>query len=133
MAVDLSKENLTKALGDATDSLVTILADVTSLKDWEQVLATAESNFGGADILINNAGTSYPNKPTLQVTDAEFDRVINVNLKSIYLSVQTFMPHLQKRGGGSIVNIASIGATRPRPGLVWYNASKAAVVNVSLR
>ncbi|KAH7124858.1 oxidoreductase [Dactylonectria estremocensis] len=131
VAVDLNKDNLAKALGEASDTLATVVADVTSLRDWEQVLSTAESRFGGADILINNAGTSYPNKPTLQVTEAEFDRVMSVNLKSIYLSVQTFVPHLQKRGGGSIVNIASIGATRPRPGLVWYNASKAAVVNAT--
>jgi SAM-dependent methyltransferase len=133
VAVDLNRDSLAKVFSDASGSLVTLVADVTSLSDWERVLATAESNFGGLDILINNAGTSYRNKSTLEVTEAEFDRVMNVNLKSIYFSVQTIMPHMQKRGGGSIVNIASIGASRPRPGLIWYNASKSAVVNVSFR
>lgn len=132
VAIDLDGDSLANVFKDSSSSLITEAADVTSLSDWERVLATAESNFGGVDILINNAGTSYPNKPTLNVTDAEFDRVMNVNVKSIYLSVNTFVPHMQKRGGGSIVNIASIGASRPRPGLVWYNASKGAVVNVSL-
>ncbi|OBT42137.1 hypothetical protein VE00_08307 [Pseudogymnoascus sp. WSF 3629] len=131
VAVDLNRDSLAKVFSDASGSLVTLVADVTSLSDWERVLATAESNFGGLDILINNAGTSYRNKSTLEVTEAEFDRVMNVNLKSIYFSVQTIMPHMQKRGGGSIVNIASIGASRPRPGLIWYNASKSAVVNAT--
>ncbi|UPK97422.1 hypothetical protein LCI18_008357 [Fusarium solani-melongenae] len=131
VAVDINPDNLANAFSQPSDSLVTEVANVTSRGDWERVLATAESKFGGLDILINNAGTSYPNKPTLSVTDAEFDRVMDVNVKSIFHSVQTVIPHFQKRGGGVIVNIASIGATRPRPGLVWYNASKAAVINAT--
>jgi NAD(P)-dependent dehydrogenase (short-subunit alcohol dehydrogenase family) len=97
------------------------------------MVETAVSKFGGLDILINNAGTSYRNKPTLEVTEAEFDRVMNVNVKSIFFSIGAVVPELQKRGGGSIVNVASIGAMRPRPGLVWYNASKGAVANVCLK
>lgn len=131
VAVDLNAESLETSFATSSELLVTQVANVALLSDWERVVTVAESKFGGVHILINNAGTSYPNKPSLTVTEAEFDRVSDVNLKSIYLSVQTIVPHFQQRGGGSIVNIASIGATRPRPGLVWYNASKAAVVNVS--
>jgi NAD(P)-dependent dehydrogenase (short-subunit alcohol dehydrogenase family) len=66
------------------------------------------------------------------VTPEEFDKVFSVNVKSIFHSSQILIPQMLKQGnGGSIINIASIGATRPRPGLVWYNASKAAVANVS--
>jgi len=66
------------------------------------------------------------------VTSDEFDRVFNVNVKSIYLSVLAAVPRMQKQGhGGSIINISSIGSLRPRPGLVWYNASKAAVTNAT--
>lgn len=65
------------------------------------------------------------------MTEDEFDRVMNVNVKSIYHSVNVAVPALKQRGGGAIINIASIGAMRPRPGLVWYNASKGAVANVS--
>lgn len=83
-------------------------------------------------LVVNNAGTSYKNKPTLEVTSAEFDRVFLVNVKSIYWSVGAAIPQLQKQGhGGSIINISSIGSVRPRPGLVWYNSSKGAVSNVS--
>jgi NAD(P)-dependent dehydrogenase (short-subunit alcohol dehydrogenase family) len=70
-------------------------------------------------------------QPTAQVTEDEFDKVFAVNVKSIFHSSRHFIPNLINQGeGGSIINIASIGATRPRPGLVWYNASKAAVANV---
>lgn len=72
-------------------------------------------------------------QPTAEVTEDEFDKVFAVNVKSIFFSTRHFIPNLINQGdGGSIINIASIGATRPRPGLVWYNASKAAVANVSV-
>ena len=68
----------------------------------------------------------------MQVTEDEFDKVFAVNVKSIFHSTRHFIPNLINQGeGGSIINIASIGATRPRPGLVWYNASKAAVANAT--
>ena len=110
--------------------VATVTANVTSESDWKTLVETAEQKFGGLDIVINNAGTSYKNKPTLEVTEEEFDRVMAVNVKSIYWSVPAAVPAMRKRGGGSFVNVASIGAMRPRPGLVWYNASKGAVANV---
>lgn len=112
-------------------SLAPLTANVTSASDWARLVSTAESKFGGLDIVINNAGTSYRNKPTLEVTEEEFERVFSVNVKSVYLSVPACVPALKRRGGGSVVNVASVGVMRPRPGLVWYNASKAAVANVS--
>ena len=89
------------------------------------------SKYGRVDILVNNAGTSYKNKPTLEVTEKEFDMVMNVNVKSVFLGTSAVVTKLlEQKHGGSIINIASVGATRPRPGLVWYNASKGAVANV---
>ncbi|RDW72144.1 hypothetical protein BP5796_08178 [Coleophoma crateriformis] len=106
--------------------------NVTKEEDWKVLIEKTIQEFGGVDILVNNAGTSYPNKPTLEVTEDEFDKVFTVNVKSIFHSTHTFIPQLLKQNrGGSIINIASIGATRPRPGLVWYNASKAAVWNAT--
>ena len=66
----------------------------------------------------------------MEVTEAEFDKVMLVNVKSIFYSIPVIVPAMKERGGGAIINIASIGAMRPRPGLVWYNASKGAVANV---
>lgn len=68
----------------------------------------------------------------MNVTERDFDKCFNVNVKGVFFGASAFIPELIKQGqGGSIVNIASVGATRPRPGLVWYNASKGAVCNVS--
>jgi NAD(P)-dependent dehydrogenase (short-subunit alcohol dehydrogenase family) len=70
-------------------------------------------------------------KPTEEVTEEEWQRVFNVNVKAIFLGSQALMTRLIQQGqGGSMINISSTGASRPRPGLVWYNASKGAVSNV---
>lgn len=132
VAADMNAEGLARSFGGQPETHVhTITANVTSQDDWKKMVSLAKDKFGGIDILINNAGTSYKNKPTLEVTEAEFDKVMAVNVKSIYFSVPAVIPAMQERGGGSIVNIASIGAMRPRPGLVWYNASKGAVANAT--
>ncbi|KAA8564356.1 hypothetical protein EYC84_011300 [Monilinia fructicola] len=106
--------------------------NVTNEEDWERVLETTLAKWGRVDICVNNAGTSYKNKPTLDVIEDEFDKVFNVNVKSIFYATRHFIPNVINQGeGGSMINIASIGATRPRPGLVWYNASKGAVHNAT--
>lgn len=66
----------------------------------------------------------------MDVTPEEFDRVFNVNVRSIFLSARAIVPQMKKQGGGSIINVSSTGSIRPRPGLVWYNSSKGAVTNV---
>ena len=77
-------------------------------------------------------GADWAGEPTVEVTEDEFDMVFAVNVKGIYLGVNAIVPQLlQNRNGGSIINMASIGSQRPRPGLTWYNSSKAAVTNVS--
>ncbi|OJD36995.1 short-chain dehydrogenase reductase family [Diplodia corticola] len=106
--------------------------DVTKAADWKAAIDAAVQKHGHVDILVNNAGTTYKNKPTVDVTEDEWERVFNVNVKSIFLGSNAFMPSVIERGqGGAMINIASTGATRPRPGLVWYNASKGAVWNAT--
>lgn len=109
-----------------------VRADVTKKEDWEKLVKFADEKFGRLDVVINNAGTTYRNKPTNEVTDEDFDKVFNVNVKSIYYSANVIVPYMQKKGnGGSFVSIASTAGIRPRPGLTWYNASKAAVINAT--
>lgn len=110
-----------------------ISMDVTSQASWETAVNTVVKEFGRLDIVVNNAGTTYRNKPTAEVSEDEFERVFGVNVKSIFWSVKVAIPQMQKQGqGGAMINIASIGSIRPRPGLVWYNSSKGAVSNASL-
>ena len=102
-------------------------ADVTKGDDWAKLVRAA----GALDIVVNNAGWTHRNKPYLEVTEAEFDRVYAVNVKSIYLSAIHAVPLFRKRGGGVFVNIASTAGIRPRPGLTVYNSSKGAVITLS--
>jgi 3-oxoacyl-[acyl-carrier protein] reductase len=104
-----------------------IQADVTKGADWARLIAEA----AGAGIIVNNAGWTHRRKPYVEVTEAEFDKVYAVNVKSIYLSAIHALPAFRKLGGGCFVNIASTAGVRPRPGLTVYNSSKGAVITMS--
>ncbi|KAI0467316.1 3-oxoacyl-reductase [Xylaria cf. heliscus] len=108
------------------------VGDVTRREDWERLLKDAVDKFGRLDIVVNNAGAAYANKATEEVTDAEFDRVMNVNVKSVYLSTNVIVPYfVDNQIPGNFIQIASTAGVRPRPRLTWYNASKAAVINAT--
>jgi 3-oxoacyl-[acyl-carrier protein] reductase len=102
--------------------------DVTQSADWARLIAEAGKDLA---IVVNNAGWTHRNKPYLEVSEAEFDRVYAVNVKSIYLSAIHAVPVFRRRGGGCFVNIASTAGIRPRPGLTVYNSSKGAVITMS--
>jgi len=104
-----------------------VQADVTKSADWARMVREA----GELAIVVNNAGWTHRNKPYLEVSEAEFDRVYAVNVKSIYLSAIHALPVFKRRGGGCFVNIASTAGVRPRPGLSVYNSSKGAVILMS--
>lgn len=76
------------------------------------------------DIIVNNAGVTHLPQPMEDVSEAEFDRVLAVNAKSVYLMARHFVPAMKARGSGAILNIASTAGVSPRPNLNWYNASK---------
>ncbi|KAL9051137.1 MAG: hypothetical protein Q9162_006209 [Coniocarpon cinnabarinum] len=105
---------------------IALKMDVTSDADWKTATQKAESQFGRLDIVVNNAGWSYKNKVRVFLVMS-----FQGYRKSIFWSVQAAVPALRKVGGGSIINISSIGSVRPRPGLVWYNSSKGAVANAT--
>ncbi|MFN3972029.1 MAG: glucose 1-dehydrogenase [Gemmobacter sp.] len=79
---------------------------------------------GPLDILVNNAGITHLPQPMEEVGEAEFDRVLAVNAKSVYLTARAFVPAMKATGRGCILNIASTAGVSPRPRLNWYNASK---------
>ena len=119
------------AAGIGSGKAVFAKGDVTRAADWTSLVARAQSAFGRLDIVVNNAGWTHRKKPFLEVTEAEFDKVYSVNVKSIYLSVMHALPVFRKQGGGCFVNVASTAGLRPRPGLSIYNSSKAAVILMS--
>lgn len=124
-------ERVASEIALAHGKAIAVAGDVTASGDWQRLRDAALDDFHEVHIVVNNAGVTHRNKPVLQVTEAEFDRVYAVNVKSLYWSVQHFVPYFAERGGGVFINIASTAGVRPRPGLVWYNASKGAVIVAS--
>ena len=97
-------------------------ADVAALAEAATAFA-GDVGGGRVDIVVNNAGIGQLPKPLESVDEAEFDRLLQVNVKSVYLTARHLVPAM-KAGGGAILNIASTGGVSPRPNLAWYNASK---------
>jgi 3-oxoacyl-[acyl-carrier protein] reductase len=104
-----------------------VTCDVTQRSSIDALVAKTVEKFSRLDIVINNAGWTHKNQPMLDVDEATFDRVYNINVKSIFHMTHATVPLMRKQGGGVILNIGSVAGIRPRPGLTWYNSSKGAV------
>jgi 3-oxoacyl-[acyl-carrier protein] reductase len=117
-------EAVAAAIGPAA---LAVAGDVTMAHDVGYAVERALASHGRLDIVVNNAGWTHRNRPLLEVSEAEFDKVYAVNVKSIYLMMQAVVPVMRRQGGGTIINIGSTAGIRPRPGLTWYNGSKGAV------
>ena len=120
-----------EAIRDQGGAAKPVEADVTSGDDVKAMVEAATEGFGGLDIVVNNAGIPQRNQPMLEVDEETFDRIFQVNCKSLYLAAIHAVPVLRARGGGVMINTASTAALRPRPGLVWYNGSKGAAVTLT--
>jgi 3-oxoacyl-[acyl-carrier protein] reductase len=101
--------------------------DVVKGAEIDAAIRSTLTAFDRIDILVNNAGISHVNKPITEISEAELDRVIAVNVKGLFLFSRAMVPVFRAGGGGAIINIGSTAGLRPRPGLSAYNASKGAV------
>jgi NAD(P)-dependent dehydrogenase (short-subunit alcohol dehydrogenase family) len=90
-----------------------------------------DSEFGGVDILVNNAATNPYFGPAADIPEGAFDKTIEVNLKGYFVMAQNAIPQMKKKGGGSIISIASISGLRPGPNEATYGMTKAAVINMT--
>jgi 3-oxoacyl-[acyl-carrier protein] reductase len=106
-------------------------ADVAKDADVKRLVEFALSAFGGLDVVVNNAGTTHRNQPMLDVSEDQFDRIYQVNVKSLYLTAKHAVPHFRAQKNGVFITIASTAGVRPRPGLTWYNGSKGAAIVTS--
>jgi NAD(P)-dependent dehydrogenase (short-subunit alcohol dehydrogenase family) len=118
-----------------SDAALALTGDVTRAADLEAAVATVEERFGGLDALVSNAGLFLAgggDGPSPQLAEEDWQRTIDVNLKSVYLGAKYAIPALQRRGGGSIVNVASVAALRVGSGTSdAYTASKGGVVAIT--
>jgi 3-oxoacyl-[acyl-carrier protein] reductase len=103
-------------------------ADVSAEHDVKAAVDATVSRFGKLDILYNNAGIDIEHAPTGEYSLERFDKIIAINLRGVFLGMRFAIPHMVARGGGSIVNTASVVAFKAMRGGVAYCASKAAVV-----
>ena len=117
-----------EALGAHAES---VRADVTGAADVEAMVRTAIERFDGLDILVNNAGMGHLPQPLESLDEADFDRILAVNVKAIYLAAKEVVPRFKAQKRGVILNIASTAGVSPRPRLTWYNASKGWVITAT--
>ncbi|MCX7560459.1 SDR family oxidoreductase [Sulfitobacter sp. F26204] len=124
LIADLNAEmghDLASELGSGVAVIATNVADGLSV----QAMADhAMATWGQIDILINNAGVTHLPAAMEDISEDDFDRVIAVNVKSVYLTARSIVPLMKARGAGAILNVASTAGVSPRPRLSWYNASK---------
>ena len=130
-AVDINAEAAREVASQISNSAFAMEADVSIDRDVSRMVQEALDRWGQLDILVNNAGTTHRNQPMTEVTEEEYERIFAVNVKSVYLSARHVVPVMKKQGFGVILNVASTAGVRPRPGLVWYNTSKGAMMTAT--
>jgi len=121
-------ERVAKALGANARS---VQIDVAHAADVTRMFDAAQDHFGRLDILVNNAGVSHLPQPMEAVSEDDFDRILGVNVKAIYLAAREVVPRFKQQKSGVILNVASTAGVSPRPRLSWYNASKGWVITAT--
>jgi NAD(P)-dependent dehydrogenase (short-subunit alcohol dehydrogenase family) len=123
-------EAVAQAIRDAGGRALSVRCDVSQAADCERAVQRAVDEFGGLDVLFNNAGI-IRRASVLATSEAEWDRVMAVNVKSVYLMSRSAIPHMVRAGGGAIVNTGSGWGLVGGRDAVSYCASKGAVVNMT--
>ena len=129
--IDINAEAAREVASQIGNSAFAMEADVSIDGDVSRMVQEALDRWGQLDILVNNAGTTHRNQPMTEVTEEEYERIFAVNVKSVYLGAKHVVPVMKKQGFGVILNVASTAGVRPRPGLVWYNTSKGAMMTAT--
>ena len=129
--IDINAEAAREVASQIGNSAFAMEADVSIDGDVSRMVQEALDRWGQLDILVNNAGTTHRNQPMTEVTEEEYERIFAVNVKSVYLGARHVVPVMKKQGFGVILNVASTAGVRPRPGLVWYNTSKGAMMTAT--
>lgn len=129
--MDRDAQNAQRVAENIGSDCRVFIGDVSQAAGMEGARDLALSAFGRLDILVNNAGVGHVPTPLDQVDEAIFDRIANVNMRSIYHGARAMVPHFKAQKSGAILNVASTGGVSPRPNLTWYNASKGWVITAT--
>lgn len=134
VAVDLGGTDLAgavEAVEAAGGEAIAVPADVTVWTDHQRYVREAVDNFGGIDGFFNNAGIEGVVTPLTDYPEDMFDKVLDVNVKGVWLGLKAVAPAIRARGGGAVVNTASTAGLGGTPHLVAYGASKHAVIGIT--
>jgi len=137
VVADLNLEAAMDVAAAAGTAARALRVDVANATDVRLMMETAELHFGRLDIVINNAGVTHLPGPLEAVSEADFDRIVAVNMKAIYYSMREAVPRLKANAPGAggirgvVLNMASTAGVSPRPRLGWYNASKGWVITAT--
>ena len=118
-------------IADIDAAAAELAGDVGDDAGVAHMAAQAMGALGHLDVLVNNAGVTHLPAPLEEISEADFDRVLRINAKSVYLTARHLVPAMKARRAGVILNIASTAALSPRPRLSWYNASKGWMVTAT--
>lgn len=126
-------QKVAKEINDAGGQALAIKTDVTSMKDTEEMARKTVETFGRIDILINNAAIYYgvQMKPFTQLSEAEWDKMMEVNVKGMWLCCRAVYPQMKAQGKGKIVNMSSAVFDLGIPFVLHYVTSKGAVVGLT--
>ncbi len=131
LLVDLDEAALAEVVQQIGSNRVSFsVGDVTRAEDNQAMFERASERYGGVDIFLANAGIEGDVKPIPEQDEARFDQVMNVNVKGVFLGLQSAFPALQARGGGSIVITSSVAGVSGSPGVAPYVTSKHAVIGL---
>ena len=119
-------EALAKELSDAGGRALALQTDVTRAADVQRLVDAAVEKFGRIDVLVNNAGL-MPSSPLERLKIADWDRMIDVNIKGVLYGIAAALPHMKAQKGGHIVNVSSVAGHKVRAGTAVYSATKHAV------
>lgn len=131
LVADIQGDKAAAKAAEVGNAATACQVDVADSASMEAMVRAALDAFGHVDFLVNNAGITHLPTPMEDVSEEEFDRVLAVNAKSIYLGARFIVPHMKERKTGVILNIASTAGLSPRPKLNWYNASKGWVITAT--
>jgi NAD(P)-dependent dehydrogenase (short-subunit alcohol dehydrogenase family) len=121
-------EAVAKVIRDAGGEALAVACHTGRATEVEALVARAKETFGGVDVLVNNAATSPHFGPLLEAEEAHWDKTFEVNVKGYVHPIRACVPLMRERGGGAIVNVASVAGLIPHRGLGVYGVSKAAVL-----
>ncbi|WP_411819857.1 glucose 1-dehydrogenase [Hyphococcus formosus] len=121
---DLNGDAAKELADELGEQAVGIEADVSDGSSVAALVRETEKTFGTVNVLVNNAGIGHIPETMETLPEEMFDKIFQVNIKSVYLTARNLIPQMKKMGGGAILNVASTGGVSPRPNLTWYNASK---------